>query len=94
MRSSKRKDAETRFLRLANGEEPMTRDRAVEALSALVAAGRVRSPSGGGPPPQIASFDPDGSSAYNADKTGVAKKNLILGGDVSAGDVANLQCIK
>jgi hypothetical protein len=60
MRPPINKDADARFLRLAGNGQPMTREKAIEALSALVSAGRLRSPSSGGPPPAIPSFDPGG----------------------------------
>lgn len=45
------KGAEGRLRALMAEKSPMTKERAVESLSLMLLAGRVKKPSSGGPPP-------------------------------------------
>ncbi|MBY3433625.1 hypothetical protein HFN89_05630 [Rhizobium laguerreae] len=47
MTSNDKKTAETKLRKLMKSKEPMTKERALESLALLMAAGRVRIPSSG-----------------------------------------------
>jgi hypothetical protein len=50
MTSKDRTDAEARLRKLMRSKEPMTRERALESLALMMAAGRVKVPSSGSAP--------------------------------------------
>lgn len=57
MSSNKVREAEGRVVKLMKSKEPMTRETAMEGLAALLAAGRMKAPTKGGPPPRIRGLD-------------------------------------
>jgi hypothetical protein len=50
MTSKDRKEAEAQLIKMMKSKEPMTKERALESLALMMAAGRVKIPSSGSAP--------------------------------------------